>query len=167
MRNFNRDYFDFTSRARRRLGVQRLQDGRIWGDAVPLWFSACPGRQPSVSRDAGVPFCASPSLFCRPFSILRPIQSLTSDRWRPSRCRARCALVLRVSCRNLERGERFNMAVPDEIRESELGNKAKILGCCLRRSPPTDVCAADYGCLLVYEMPDCSGSSPFRKPRPS
>ena len=50
------------------------------------------------------------------------------------------------------------MATPDEIRESELGNKAKILGCCLRRSPSTDVWAADYGCLLVYETPDCSGN---------
>ena len=49
------------------------------------------------------------------------------------------------------------MATPDEIRENELGNKAKILGCCLRRSPSTDVWAADYGCLLVYETPDCSG----------
>ena len=47
------------------------------------------------------------------------------------------------------------MATPDEIRESELG-KAKVLGCCLR-SPSTDVWAADYGCLLVYERPDCSG----------
>ena len=28
------------------------------------------------------------------------------------------------------------MATPDEIRESELGTKAKILGCCLRRSHP-------------------------------
>ena len=52
---------------------------------------------------------------------------------------------------------RFTMATPDEIRESELGNKAKILGCCLRRSPSTDVWSADYGCLLVYETPDCSG----------
>ena len=58
-------------------------------------------------------------------------------------------------------GEDFNMATPDEIRESELGNKAKILGCCLRRSPSTDVWAADYGCLLVYETPDCSGT--FRR----
>ena len=49
------------------------------------------------------------------------------------------------------------MATPDEIRESELGNKAKILGCCLRRSLSTDVWSADYGCLLVYETPDCSG----------
>ena len=49
------------------------------------------------------------------------------------------------------------MATPDEIKESELANKATILGCCLRRSPSTDVWAADYGCLLVYETPDCSG----------
>ena len=49
------------------------------------------------------------------------------------------------------------MATPDEIRESELGDKAKILGCSLRRSPSTDVWSADYGCLLVYETPDCSG----------
>ena len=48
------------------------------------------------------------------------------------------------------------MATPDEIKERELGNKAKILGCCLRRSSSTDV-SADYGCLLVYETPDCSG----------
>jgi hypothetical protein len=51
------------------------------------------------------------------------------------------------------------MAAPDEIRESELGNKAKSLGCFLRRSPSTDVWAADYGCFLVYEMLDCSGES--------
>ena len=50
------------------------------------------------------------------------------------------------------------MATPDEIRESELGNKAKSLGCCLRRSPSTDVWAADYGCFLVYETLDCSGA---------
>ena len=50
------------------------------------------------------------------------------------------------------------MATPDEIRESELG-KAKSLGCCLRRSPSTDVWAADYGCFLVYETLDCSGES--------
>ena len=48
------------------------------------------------------------------------------------------------------------MATPDEIRESELGNKAKSIGCCLRRSPATDVWAADYGCFLVYETLDCS-----------
>ena len=51
------------------------------------------------------------------------------------------------------------MATPDEIRESELGNKAKSLGCCLRRSPATDVWAADYGRFLVYETLDCSGES--------
>ena len=53
------------------------------------------------------------------------------------------------------------MASPDEIRESELGNKAKSLGRCLRRSPATDVWAADYGCFLVYEGLDCSGE--FRR----
>ena len=84
----------------------------------------------------------------------------------------RGALILRVacrkSCRNRERGERFNMATADEIRENELGNKAKILGCCLQRSPSTDVWAADYGYLLVYETPDCSGEiSPVRKPQRS
>jgi hypothetical protein len=31
----------------------------------------------------------------------------------------------------------------------------------MRRSPSTDVWAADYGCLLVYETPDCSGE--FRR----
>ncbi len=51
------------------------------------------------------------------------------------------------------------MATPDEIREGELGNKAKVLGCCLRRSSSTDVWTADYGCLLVYETPDCTGES--------
>ena len=51
------------------------------------------------------------------------------------------------------------MATPDEIRESELGNKAKSLGCCLRRSLATDVWAADYGCFLVYETLDCSRKS--------
>ena len=64
-----------------------------------------------------------------------------------------------MSCRNLEWGERFNMATSDEIKENELGNKAKILGCCLRRSPAIDVWAADYGCFLVYETLDCSGES--------
>jgi hypothetical protein len=49
------------------------------------------------------------------------------------------------------------MATSDEIKESELRNKAKILGCCLRRLPSTDVWVADYGCLLGYETPDCSG----------
>ena len=49
------------------------------------------------------------------------------------------------------------MATPDEIREGELGNKAKVLGCCLRRSSSTDVWDTDYGCVLVYETPDCSG----------
>ena len=93
--------------SRKRLGVQRWQDGLIWGDAVPLWFSPCHARQPSVSRHAGVLFCAFPSLFCRPSSILRPIQSLTSDRWRSSRPVDRRALVLRASCRNLEQTERF------------------------------------------------------------
>jgi len=46
------------------------------------------------------------------------------------------------------------MPTPDEIRESEWGDKAKILGCSLRRSSSTDVWAADYGWLLVYEAPD-------------
>jgi len=41
------------------------------------------------------------------------------------------------------------MPTPDEIRESELGDKGKILGCSLRRSSSTDVWAADYGWLLV------------------
>jgi hypothetical protein len=49
------------------------------------------------------------------------------------------------------------MATPDEIRESELGKKAKSLGCCMRRSPSNDVWAADYGCFLVYGTLDCSG----------
>ena len=31
----------------------------------------------------------------------------------------------RVSCRNLKSGERFNMATSNEIKENELGNKAK------------------------------------------
>jgi hypothetical protein len=90
---------------------------------------------------------------------------LTIGKGRSSRPVDRDALILRLacrkSCRNLEWGERFNMATPDEIKESELGNKAKILGCCMRRSPSTDVWAADYGCLLVYETPDCSGE--FRR----
>ena len=55
------------------------------------------------------------------------------------------------------------MATPDEIREGELGNKAKVLGCCLRRSSSTDVWTADYGCLLVYKTPDCSGSRAVSK----
>jgi hypothetical protein len=53
------------------------------------------------------------------------------------------------------------MATPDEIRENELGNKAKSLGCCLRKSSSTEVWAADYGCYLVYETLDCSGE--FRR----
>jgi hypothetical protein len=114
--------------SRKRLGVQRWQDGRISGDAVPLWFSVCHAPQPSVSRHAGVPFCAFPYLFCRPSSILRPTQSLTSDRWRSSWAVDRCALVLRVSCgsRNLE-GASVSGWHPDKIRESELGNKATSL----------------------------------------
>jgi hypothetical protein len=44
------------------------------------------------------------------------------------------------------------MATPDEIRESELGNKVKSLGCFPRRSPSND-----YGCFLVYETLHCSG----------
>ena len=122
--------------SRKRLGVQRWQDGLIWGDAVPLWFSACHGRQPSVSRHAGGLFCAFPSLSCRPSSTLRPIQSLTSDRWRSSRPVDRCALVevtCRKSCRNLERSRAFQYG-PDEIRESELGNKAVV---CEDRHPLT------------------------------
>ena len=146
-------------------GAQRWRDVRIWGDAGPLWFHASRAEHPCVSRHAGDLSCVFPSLFCRPSSSLRPIQSLTSGKGRSSRPVDRGALILRVacrkSCRNLERGERFNMATPDEIRENELGNKAKILGCCLRRSPSTDVWAADYGCLLVYETPDCSGE--FRR----
>ena len=52
------------------------------------------------------------------------------------------------------------MATPYEIRESELSNKAEILGCCEDRHPVT--CGPpDYGCFLVYETPDCSGE--FRR----
>jgi hypothetical protein len=54
------------------LGVQRWQDVRIWGDAVPLWFPAYRARQPTVSHHAGELFCAFPSLFCRPSGSLRP-----------------------------------------------------------------------------------------------
>jgi len=48
------------------------------------------------------------------------------------------------------------MPTPDEIRESELGDKGKILGCSLRRSSSTDVWPlTTAGCwLLVYEAPD-------------
>jgi hypothetical protein len=35
--------------------------------------------------------------------------------------------------------------------------KQRALTVVLRRSPSTDVCAADYGCFLVYETLDCSG----------
>ena len=56
-----------------------------------------------------------------------------------------------------------HMATPDEIRESQLGNRAKSIGCCLRRSPATDVGAADYGCFLVYETLDCSGGRAVSK----
>ncbi len=55
--------------------------------------------------------------------------------------------------------ERLIIATDDEIRENDLGNKAESLGCCLRRSPSTDVWAAYHGCYLVYETLDCSGSS--------
>ncbi len=40
------------------LGVQRWQDVRIWGDAVPLWFPAYRARQPTVSHHAVDLFCA-------------------------------------------------------------------------------------------------------------
>ena len=59
------------------------------------------------------------------------------------------------------------MATHDEIKESELGNKAKILGCCLRRSPSTDVWSADYGCLLVYETGNFTVSKTSTKLRTS
>jgi hypothetical protein len=62
------------------------------------------------------------------------------------------------SCGNLEWGERSDMATPDEIRESELSNKAEILGWCLRRSPSSDVWVADYGCFLVMKRPIARGS---------
>jgi hypothetical protein len=55
------------------------------------------------------------------------------------------------------------MATPDEIRESELGNKAKSLGCCLRRSPSADVWAADYGCFLVMKHSIARGSRAVSK----
>ena len=55
------------------------------------------------------------------------------------------------------------MATPNEIRESELGKKARSLGCCMRRSPSNDVWAADYGCFLVYETLDCSGELAFSR----
>ena len=60
----------------------------------------------------------------------------------------------------IDRDEKQIGPAPAEpkIREGELGNKAKVLGCCLRRSS-SDVWTADYGCLLVYETPDCSGES--------
>jgi hypothetical protein len=48
------------------------------------------------------------------------------------------------------------MATPDEIKESELGNKARSLAVVCEDRHPL-VWAADYGCLLVYETPDCSG----------
>ena len=93
-----------------------------------------------------------PLCFVAQSTSLRPIQSLTSGKGLPSRSVDRDALILRVacrkSCRNLEWGERFNMAnPPDKIRESELGNRAKSLGSCLRGSPSTDVWAQDYGCF--------------------
>jgi hypothetical protein len=60
------------------LGVQRWQDVRIWGEAVPLWFPACGVGQPTASHHTGDVFCAFPSLFCRPSRSLRPIQSLNT-----------------------------------------------------------------------------------------
>jgi hypothetical protein len=50
------------------------------------------------------------------------------------------------------------MATPDEIRESELDDKVKSLGCFPRRSPSND-----YGCFLVYETLHCSGSCAVSK----
>ena len=52
---------------------------------------------------------------------------------------------------------------PDEIKESELGNKAKSPSCCMRRSPSTDVWAADYGCFIVYERSIARGSGAVSK----
>ena len=102
----------------KRLGVQQWQDVRTSGNAVPLWFPACRVGQPTVSHHAGDVFCAFPSLFCRPSTSLRPIQSLTSGRGRSSRPIDRGELVLRVSCRkscrNLKGGERFTMATKEE-----------------------------------------------------
>ena len=74
-------------------GVQRWQDVRIWGDAVPRWFAACRVGQPTVSHHTGDIFCAFPSLSCRPSSSLRPIQSLTSSKGRSSRPADRDALI--------------------------------------------------------------------------
>ena len=56
------------------------------------------------------------------------------------------------------------MAAPAKSRDGsrlyQVGtDAAKSLGCCLRRSPATDVWAADYGCILVHETLDCSGES--------
>jgi hypothetical protein len=88
-------------------GVQPWRDVRIWDDAGPPWFHASHAEHPCVSRDAGDLSCVFPSLFCRPSSSLRPIQSLTSGKGRSSRPIYRGALILRVACRkfcrNLER----------------------------------------------------------------
>jgi hypothetical protein len=75
------------------------------------------------------------------------------------------------SCGNLEWGGRSDMATPDEIRESELSNKAEILGCCLRRSPWSP--AARYATdsldqpplLLAQHKTDCEIDSSNREPQ--
>ena len=48
------------------------------------------------------------------------------------------------------------MPTPDEIRESESGDKQRSLAvlCEIAIDLPW---SADYGCFLVYETPDCSG----------
>ena len=123
-------------------GAQRWRDVRIWGDAGPLWFHASRAEHPCVSRHAGDLSCVFPSLFCRPSSSLRPIQSLTSGKGRSSRPVDRGALILRVacrkSCRNLERGERFNMATPTRSERMSWAIKQRSLAVvCEDRHPLT------------------------------
>ena len=164
--------------SRKRLGVQRWQDGLIWGDAVPLWFSACHARQPSVSRHAGVLFCAFPSLFCRPSSILRPIQSLTSDRWRSSRPVDRRALVLRASCRRscgkLEQTERFKCRTlpSSQGRSSQLWinglrpeqNGFRLLNAFVKRIGETDSPACGFRINLYQLAGNCCSQIPLLAP---
>jgi hypothetical protein len=48
-------YFAFTSMVQKMLRVQRWQDVRILGDAMPLWFPPCRAQQLSVRFVLGIP----------------------------------------------------------------------------------------------------------------
>ena len=105
------------------------------------------------------------SFLCFSFSVLSPIEQFKADtvinKWqgaRPPLGLSTEVALLWWLVENLVNFKRASVQYGNQRRDQrEMGNKAKILGCCLRRSPSTDVWSADYGCLLVYETPDCSG----------